>query len=190
MPIYFRFIISILLITSFTFNSVGQNKNIDSSNNQATLTLLQFALRDSIPHITNWTIDYGYLFTTEQRKILDSIISEFEQASTIEICIFTLDSTMTTKEGFEDFILHIGNTFGVGKKEKNNGIVIGISQSLRKIRISNGYGIEKILSDSETKHIIDTGFIPFFKESDYYGGTLNGLKHLIAELDKKISKSH
>lgn len=125
----------------------------------------------------------------EQRKVLDSIVSKFERASTIEICIFTLDSTMTTKEGFDDFVLHIHNTLGVGKKMKNNGIVIGISQSLKKIRISNGYGIEKILSDSETKHIIDTEFIPFFKQSDYYGGTLNGLKYLITKLEEKMKKS-
>lgn len=185
-----RFITSILIAISLAFNCVGQNKNIDSSHNQATLSLLQFVLRDSVPHITNWTIDYGELFTIVQRKILDSIVSKFERASTIEICIFTLDSTMATKEGFDDFVLHIHNTLGVGKKMKNNGIVIGISQSLKKIRISNGYGIEKMLGDSETKHIIDTEFIPFFKQSDYYGGTLNGLKYLITKLEEKMKKSY
>ena len=175
---------------SIAFKCAGQHTNNDSSNNQATQSLLQFILRDSVLHKTNWTIDYGELFTATQRKVLDSIISQFERASTIEICIFTLDTTMTSKEGFDDFVLHIHNTLGIGKKNKNNGIVIGISKSLRKIRISNGYAIQKILSDSETKYLIDTQFTPYFRKSDYYAGTLNGVKYLIAKLKKAMKKSY
>lgn len=178
----------ILIAISFAFDCFGQNKNVDSSDNQVTQPLLQFIFRDSTSRITHWTIDYGELFTVEQKKVLDSIAAQFESRTKIEICIFTLDSTMTTKDDFDGFVLYIHNSLGVGKKTENNGIVIGISQALRRIRISNGYGIEKILTDTETKHIIDTEFIPFFKNADYYGGTLNGLKQLIVEIDKKVRK--
>jgi uncharacterized membrane protein YgcG len=184
------FILSLIIVISFSCECSSQSKNIDSLNDHATLALLQFVQKDSSSQITTWTIDYGELFTVEQRKVLDSIISKFERKTTIEICIITLDSTMATTEGFNDYVLHIHNTLGIGKMIKNNGIVIGISQSLRKMRVSNGYGIEKILSDSETKQIIDTEFTPFFKQVDYYTGTLNGLKALIAKLDESIKKSN
>lgn len=183
-----NFILPILVAFCLAFNCFGQNENIDSLN-QPTLRLHQFVISDSTSNITHWTIDYGELFTNEQIWVLDSIISRFERESKVEICIFTLDTTMATKETFDDFVLHIHNTLGVGKKNNDNGIVIGISQSLRKIRISNGFGIEKILSDSETKYIIDTQFIPFFKSSDYYGGALNGLRYLISKIEEKFQVS-
>jgi uncharacterized protein len=81
--------------------------------------------------------------------------------------------------------LYISNTWGVGVKGKDNGILIGISNGYRRMRIQNGYGIEKIISDEETKEIIDKYFIPYFKNGDYYSGTLTGLTRLIALLNSK-----
>jgi len=54
-----------------------------------------------------------------------------------------------------------------------------------KMTIRNGYGIEKILSDSETKEIIDNAFIPSFRKDEYYQGTLNGLNKLMDILRKR-----
>ena len=42
------------------------------------------------------------------------------------------------------------------KSRKKNGILIGISKGYRKIRIQNENGIEKIITDEETKSIIET----------------------------------
>ena len=65
---------------------------------------------------------------------------------------------------------------------KNNGVLIGISATLRKIRISNGDGIKAKLLDVETKEIIDTVIIPEFKKGDYF----IALKSTIFELIQKI----
>jgi uncharacterized protein len=65
------------------------------------------------------------------------------------------------------------------KKNKNNGIVIGLSKGHRTIRISNGYGIEPILSDKETKKIIDEIIIPEFKNERYYEGIRKGILKII-----------
>jgi uncharacterized membrane protein YgcG len=53
------------------------------------------------------------------------------------------------------------------------------------MRIENGYNITDRLSDAATKRIIDTNFIPGFKTGNYYEGTLNGLRALMATLDNK-----
>jgi len=141
---------------------------------------------DSLPKARGWTNDFENLFTIQEQTNLDSIISEYEKKTTIEICIVTIDTMFTTKEDFDDFVLHIHNTWGVSRKAKNNGIVVGISKAYRQMRISNGYGIEDLLSEEETKQIIDNDFIPLFKQSDYYGGTLNGLQALMRKLNEKI----
>lgn len=139
-----------------------------------------------LPPSTGWINDFEELFTPQQEKVLDSLVTAFEKETTIEIAVVTLDTTATEKERFDELILHIHNTWGVGKKETNNGIVIGISAGYRTLRISNGYGIEKLWSNAETKQLIDADFVPFFKQGAYYQGVENGLKALMAALRQKI----
>ena len=95
----------------------------------------------------------------------------------------TLDSNYTNKIEFDNYTLGLYNYWDVGKKDKKNGILIGISKSLRKIRIQNGYGIEKILSDSETKVIVDKSFIPNFKKDLFFEGTFEGVLKLMEKVE-------
>jgi uncharacterized protein len=141
---------------------------------------------NDLPKRTGWVNDFENLFTEEQELSLDSIISIYKVKTGIEIAIITLDTSVTSKDKFDDFTLHIANTWGVGEKEKNNGVLIAISEGHRKMRIQNGYGIEKLITDNETKSIIDFYFIPDFKKGDYYQGTLTGLTKLIELLNEKI----
>jgi hypothetical protein len=71
-----------------------------------------------------WTSDYEHIFSDNQVIELDSIISRFEKETTNEIAIVTIDSSWTTKESFDSLTLAIAKNWGVGKKEKNNGILI------------------------------------------------------------------
>jgi len=123
--------------------------------------------------------DYEGLFTAKQQDELENIVRSFRAETGIEIAIVTIDSTYTTKDKFDDYSLHLANKWHLGQKGKDNGILIGISRGLRKMRIENGYGIEKILSDQETQDVIDKYFIPYYKNGDYYKGTLTGLRALI-----------
>ena len=56
------------------------------------------------------------------------------------------------------------------------------------MRIQNGIGIEKVLSNIETRQIIDSGFIPGFKEEKYFESTQEGLLILTEVLKKKMQK--
>jgi len=103
---------------------------------------------------------------------LDSLIADYEQKTSVEISLVTIPATATDKERFEDLTLHMGKTWAIGKKDRNNGILIGISKKYRVIRIQNGLGIEKLISDNQTKEIIDSYFIPYFKKEDFFSRIL------------------
>jgi uncharacterized protein len=138
---------------------------------------------DHLPTPSRYVNDYENILTKEQALTLDSIITTYEKATTNEIVLVTLDSFVCEKNNFNNLISHIFNEWGIGKKEKNNGILIGISKSHRIIRIGNGYGIEKIISDEETKKLVDTYFIPYFKKGEYYKGAYTGLIELMKLLN-------
>lgn len=113
---------------------------------------------------------------------MDSIIAHFEKETTNEIAIVTLEKSWATKENFDSLVYAISKNWGIGKKDKNNGILIGICTELRSIRIQNGTGIAEKLSDKETKLIIDKIIIPEFKKGNYFEGT----KSVVLALMQKV----
>jgi len=141
--------------------------------------------QDSFPNPIRYANDFENLFTESERQTLDSLLVDFDKRTSVQIVLITIDTTMTSEDSLDAFTLKIANSWGVGHKGKNNGVVIGISRAYRKMRIQNGYGIEKILTDAETKKIIDTAFIPSFRDAEYFQGTLIGLKSLMKILEER-----
>lgn len=143
------------------------------------------------PKAVGFINDFEGIFSEKEVAVLDSIVSDCEAKTGMEIAVVSLNSSYTTKEEFDDYTLQLTNHWGVGKKDLDNGILIGISSELRKLRIQNGNGIEKILSDAETQMIVDSVFIPNFKENAYFKGTKEGILAIIEklELDKTQIKN-
>ena len=164
------------------YKATGKNNKDDSSTQS--LRSFRQTFWDSLPQPTGYVNDYENLYTDNEENLLNSSILDFEKRTTIQMAVITFDTTMTTKDSLEALTLRIAKFWGVGQKEKNNGVVIGICRGYRQVRIQNGYGIEKILTDRETKEIIDNAFIPGFREGNYFDGTVNGLKTLMTTLIK------
>jgi len=180
--------ISVLLLFVAFFNATCQSPNSDKGKqfvNNPVLFSRSFV--DSIPQPNGSVNQYRTIYTSDQVKVIDSLISDFEKKTTIQIAIISFDTSMFERDSIEAVTLKVARYWGIGQKDKNNGIVIGICTGYRIMTIRNGYGIEKILSDTETKDIIDSAFIPGFKEGDYFEGTIKGLNTLMKILTKKTN---
>jgi uncharacterized protein len=125
--------------------------------------------------------DFEGLFTQEQIKELNDIITKQEKETTNEIAIVTITSFEPFNTLF-DYSLDLANYWGIGKKN-NNGILIIFGKQIRQIRIQVAYGLEKKLKDKEAKKIIDDIIIPEFKNGDYFTGIKNGLISIIDEIE-------
>lgn len=173
---------SLLTIVSSALCQINRNNNeIDTSTKVSRSSRQVFW--DSLPRPVGYVNDFENLFSPEEEQSLDSLILAFENKTTIQIAVITFDTSMTTADSLEPLTRRMANIWGVGQKDKNNGVTIGISREYRRMRIENGYGIEKVLTDAETKQIIDTAFIPGYREGKYFEGTLNGLKALMTILE-------
>lgn len=141
--------------------------------------------QDTVPKPLGYVNDFENLLTPRQETVLDSIIRAYEKRTSVEIAVLTFDTTQSSRQDLEKFTLSVLNTWGIGKKEKNNGILLAVCPGYRFVRIENGYGIEKWLTNEETKRIIDTAILPYLKEGKYYDGILNGVNTLTTTLDRK-----
>ncbi len=128
--------IALFLITMFlVINSTAQpntEPSRDSLTDNQRLTISRKLFWDHLPKPSRWINDYEGMFTDAEKDSLNTIISRFEKETGFEIAIITLDTICVSRNNFDELILHFANTWGVGKKETNNGITIGISRGYKK----------------------------------------------------------
>ncbi|WP_316844263.1 TPM domain-containing protein [Pedobacter psychrodurus] len=175
-------ILSILIMLTGPFSTEAQEQKETA---KGKLEDYRKTFWDNIPKPKGWVNDYERDFNEQQIASLEYVILKFDKESSIQIAIVTIDTMMTSKKKFNDLALRIANSWKPGEKGKDNGILIAFSRKHRLIRICNGYGIEKLISDKETKEVIDRHIIPNFKKDDYYAGTFTGLTELIKLLKTK-----
>ena len=137
-----------------------------------------------IPKPLGLVSDYENIFTGTQETKLTRLVARYEKKTTVQIAVATIDTSMVIQPQFDGYTLAVANNWGVGQKERNNGVVIALSKGYRQIRIQNGLGIEKYLTDERTKFIIDNDMIPHYKRGNYYKGTRRGLKALMKQITR------
>lgn len=134
-----------------------------------------------LPKPVGFVNDFEKILTAQQEMELTKTVKKHEANTTDQIAVVTFKS-LEPYSSIDDYSLDLANYWGVGQKEKNNGVLIALSRGLRKIRIQNGYGIEKRLTDMETKKIIDEIMIPEFKNDKYFEGLKMGIEAIIQKL--------
>lgn len=130
------------------------------------------------PERIGYVNDFEGIFSPEQVKVLNELVSKHEKETTNEIAVVTVSSFQPFPTLF-DYSYALANDWGIGKKGNNNGIVIVMGKQIRQIRIQVGYGLESKLKDEEAKRIIDHTIVPEFKMGDYYAGIEKGLAQII-----------
>jgi uncharacterized protein len=120
------------------------------------------------PPQTAYVNDFEKIMTPHQVSELELIIKDFEQKTTNEIVIVTTDSIIPY-EDILDFGRELSSEWAIGKKDKNNGMLIALSKKLRKVGISSGEGTQAVLTDQFCKEL-NQDMVIEFKKGDYFGG--------------------
>lgn len=121
--------------------------------------------RPNPPKLVN---DLAGVMTHDQVETLERKLYTYDDSTSNQIVVVTIKST--GEYDIQDVALKILRDWGVGNKEKNNGIVLLAAIDDRKIWIATGYGLEGAIPDITAKHIIENEIVPNFKQSNYYRG--------------------
>lgn len=126
---------------------------------------------------TSFVIDDSRVFTKSQINALNVKLRAYEEKTTNELVIITKDSIIGNN--ITSYSIKLGDSLGIGKKDKNNGLLILLVKPERSVRISTAIGTEKILTDSICRAIIGSKMIPHFKNGYYYQGIDEGIDELM-----------
>ncbi|MBL7779200.1 MAG: TPM domain-containing protein [Chitinophagales bacterium] len=143
------------------------------------------AFWETPPAPVGWVTDFEQLFTAAEADTLNRLLAAFEKQTGNEMAVVTLDTFCVTKDLFAALSLHLANEWGVGKKGKDNGVLIALSRGHRQVRVNVGDGLLPLLPDAQTKQLIDEVMIPYFKNGQYYEGTLAGVRAVLIQIGIK-----
>lgn len=129
----------------------------------------------------NFVNDYTSTLTIEQKSSLETKISNFEKQTTNEIAIVIIPSL--DGDTVENVAQDIFTKWGIGKKDKNNGVLVLIAMAEHKTRIHTGYGVEGNLTDIGTSYMQSEIMTPAFREGNYFSGIDGTLDKIIESLN-------
>lgn len=129
---------------------------------------------------SNFVNDYAGVLSVERVNQLNSKISAFEKQTGNEIAVVIIKSL--EGDTVENVAQEIFTKWGIGKKDKNNGVLFLIAINDRKTRIHTGYGVEGDLTDIGTSYIQSEIVAPAFRNGDYYSGINGAIDKMIGAL--------
>lgn len=126
-----------------------------------------------VPQPTNRLVnDYAHVLDPDEVATLEHRLDAFSDSTSNQILVI-ITPTLGGAE-IMDVTQRIGESWGVGHGNHNNGLVILIkaksaSEPDGQVSIGTGYGLEGCLPDAVCHQIIDAKMIPRLAEGDYYG---------------------
>lgn len=121
--------------------------------------------------------DYANILTPDQNQALERKLYQFDDTTSNQVTVVIVPRL--DGKDIADVAIELGRSWGVGNKKSNNGVVLLISVEDRKLNISPGYGLEKLLPDLTCQQIIENIIVPDFKGNDYYAGIDQGTDAII-----------
>lgn len=113
----------------------------------------------------------GVIPASDEQKI-SAIARELLQKTQIPVVVVTMPDIGGAD--YTEYANRLYETWGIGKKGEDKGVLLFVTVKERKMRIEIGYGVEGIIPDGLAGEIRDKYMIPFLKKNDFGKGLLNG----------------
>lgn len=138
------------------------------------------------PRVTkrSWVADNANVLSDATERKINDLLTPLYRKTGAEIAVVTVNSL----DGMpiEDFSIDLFKRWKIGKKGKDNGMLILAAIKDRRMRIEVDYGWESQITDAQAKEITSTIIKPAFKRGDYNGGLYEGTYAVARRIDPSL----
>ena len=127
-----------------------------------------------------WVSDMARVLDSSTEQRLNALLNNLERETGAEMAVVTIRSTdgATPKQ----FATRLFNRWGIGKKSSDNGVLMLLVLDARRIEVETGNGMSSILPAGEVQDVLQQQVIPRFKQNDYPGGVVAGVRTLVQKI--------
>ncbi|MEO5972901.1 MAG: TPM domain-containing protein [Sphingomicrobium sp.] len=146
----------------------------------ALVALAAPATAQTFPKLTGRVVDQANLLRPEQELDLASKSAALEAQTGRQLVIATVRSL----EGrpIEDYGYRLGRAWKIGDEKRDDGVILLVAPTEKKVRIETGYGARVFLTDAVLSVIIRQAILPRFKAGDFAGGIGAGADQIITQM--------
>lgn len=139
------------------------------------------------PPKNGYVLDQTQTLTKEEIYTMNRMGIELQKKTKAQVAVLmipTLDG-----EDVSDYANRVFRTWGIGDKEKNNGVLFLVALKDKQMRIEVGYGLEGTINDAKAGEILDDYAIPYFQKGKFGPGVMETYKVLVGEVSKEYGVS-
>jgi uncharacterized protein len=134
-----------------------------------------------IPPLKARVTDLTGTLTREQQTALERQLAAFEAKKGAQVAVLMVKST--APETVEQYAVRVEETWQLGRKGIDDGVLLLVAKDDRRLWIEVGYGLEGALPDAIAKRIIDEDIVPRFKQGDFDGGVRAGVDRILRVIE-------
>jgi uncharacterized protein len=107
--------------------------------------------------------DFSGTLTTEEQNGLEAFCVALDRETSVQLCLVVVKEM----DGIEvsDFANRLFERWGIGRAQQDDGVLLLMSLTERKIRIENGYGLESVLTDARSRRLIEQDIVPAMRSN-------------------------
>ena len=128
----------------------------------------------SLPEFTAPVVDAIERVSPEVETQINSELVSFQQSGGPQIAVAVVDTTGNAT--LENYSIDLARSWGIGDKEKDNGVLVLIALTDRTLRIEVGSGVEGELTDITAAGIVDSVMVPRLRANDVDGAVRDGAR--------------
>ncbi|MEP7181367.1 MAG: TPM domain-containing protein [Betaproteobacteria bacterium] len=136
-----------------------------------------------VPLLSGRVVDNAEILKPATRDRIAAALKAQEDATGNQIAVLTVPTI--GGDSVEEYATKVFESWKLGKKGKDDGVLVVVVPNDRKMRIEVGYGLEGTLTDVAAARIIRNAMTPQFKAGDYDKGVEDGVTAIIATLQGK-----
>jgi uncharacterized protein len=146
-----------------------------------------FAQLKPVPALSGRVVDEAGMLDASQRERLTAVLADYEARTGSQIAVLLVKST--EPEAIEQFSIRVTDAWKLGRKGIDDGVLLMVARdnpsSLRRLRIEAGRGVQGVLTDAQSKRILQDVIAPHFRQNHYYEGLVAGVGAIATLLNKE-----
>lgn len=132
------------------------------------------------PPLTGRVVDDAQILSPAAEQQLTDELAALEQQTGHQVVVATLPSLQGYE--IEDFGYQLLRTWGIGRKDQDDGVILIVAPNERAVRIEVGYGLEPVMTDAMSSLILQRAVLPAFKAGDYEKGVVDGTRAIVRQV--------
>jgi len=121
-----------------------------------------------VPYLTGRVNDLAGMIPDDARGRVEETLAALERDTGVQVAVLTLPSL--EGENLEEFSLRVAQTWALGRKGHDDGVLLLIARDDRRMRLEVGYGLEARLPDALCGRILDNVMRPEFRAGRFGDG--------------------